>query len=85
MFGVGFVPRVFSHFVIGVVLVVVVGGGHGRDDDDGQQDCEALHPRRVRVVGDGGDGAQDDGHDGGDHQNDQHGVLEALEEEGQPA
>jgi hypothetical protein len=25
VFGVGFVPRVFSHFVIGVVLVVVVG------------------------------------------------------------
>jgi hypothetical protein len=25
MFGVGFVPRVFSHLVIGVVLVVVVG------------------------------------------------------------
>lgn len=25
MFGVGFVPRVFSHFVIGVVFVVVVG------------------------------------------------------------
>jgi hypothetical protein len=25
VFGVGFVPRVFSHFVIGVVFVVVVG------------------------------------------------------------